>query len=154
MLRYRTIVWLFLALALLLSPLAARSAEAQMRAGVQGGISVDPDQVYFGGHIRTAPLIDRLRFRPSVDVGIGEDITMVALNFDFTYGFPARGPWNFYVGAGPSVNFRHNDGGDSNSGAGFDFLLGAQQRGGLFFELKVGAGDAANLKFGVGYTFP
>jgi hypothetical protein len=148
--RYRGLAWFCISFALLLSPIAAAPAAAQVRTGVQGGMSVDPDQVYFGGHVRTAPLVDRLRFRPSVDIGIGEDITMVAFNLDFTYGFPARGPWNLYVGAGPSVNFRSNNGG---TGAGFDFIIGAQQTGGLFFEAKIGAGDAANLKLGVGYTF-
>jgi len=150
--RFRPLAWFCMSSALLLSPIASTSAAAQVRTGVQGGMSVDPDQVYFGGHLRSAPLVDRLRFRPSVDIGIGEDITMVAFNLDFTYGFPARGPWNLYVGAGPSVNFRHNDGG-SNTGAGFNFIIGAQQTGGLFFEAKIGAGDAANLKLGVGYTF-
>jgi hypothetical protein len=148
----RTFVWLFLALALLLSPMATVPAHAQMRAGVQGGMSVNPDQVYFGGHVRTAPLVDRLRFRPSVDVGLGENLTLVALNFDFTYGFPARGPWSLYVGGGPSINISKIDNG-SNTGAGFNFIVGAQQRDGLFFEVKVGAGDAADVKFGVGYTF-
>jgi hypothetical protein len=151
---YRAFAWLLLTVSLLLSPMAAPSAQAQIRGGVQGGISVDPDQVYFGGHAQTAPLVDRLRFRPSVDVGIGENLTMVAVNFDFTYAFPARGPWNLYVGGGPSANFYNHDGGGSNTGAGFSFIVGAQQRSGLFFEAKVGAGDAAKLKFGVGYTFP
>jgi hypothetical protein len=150
--RHCTFAWICISSAVLLSPIAATPAAAQVRTGVQGGVSIDPDQVYFGGHVRSAPLVDRLRFRPSLDVGIGEDITMVAVNFDFTYGFPARGPWNLYVGAGPSVNFRHNNGG-SNTGAGFEFIVGAQQRDGLFFEAKIGAGDAANLKLGVGYTF-
>jgi hypothetical protein len=150
--RYRTFVWLFLAFALLFSPAAARSVEAQTRAGVQGGLSIDPDQVFFGGHVRTAPLIDRVRFRPSVDIGLGEDLTLIAFNFDFTYTFPARGPWNLYVGAGPSVNFSKIDNG-SNTGAGFNFIVGAEQRSGLFFEAKIGAGDAASLKLGVGYTF-
>jgi hypothetical protein len=149
----RTFVWLFLALALLLSPIATVPVQAQMRAGVQGGMSVDPDQVYFGGHVRTAPLVDRLRFRPSVDVGLGENLTLIGLNFDFIYGFPARGPWSLYVGGGPSINISKIDNA-SNTGAGFNFIVGAQQRDGLFFEVKVGAGDAANVKLGVGYTFP
>ena len=54
--------------------IAAPPAQAQQIApGVQGGVSINPDQFYFGGHIETSPLIDRLRFRPSVDVGIGEN---------------------------------------------------------------------------------
>ena len=32
--------------------------------GIRGGISIDPDQFYFGGHLETSPLVDRLYFRP------------------------------------------------------------------------------------------
>lgn len=129
-------------------------AEAQQVApGVQGGVSIDPDQVYFGGHAETTPLIDRLRFRPSVDIGIGEDVVAVAGNFDFTYTFPGGRLWNLYVGGGPSVNFYNADNGGDNTEGGFNFLIGAKQTRGLFFEMKVGVEGSPDLKFGVGYTF-
>ena len=44
--------------------------------GIRGGISVDPDQFYFGGHLETSPLVDRLYFRPNVEIGIGDDLTL------------------------------------------------------------------------------
>jgi hypothetical protein len=128
-------------------------AEAQVRTGVQGGVSIDPDQVYFGGHVETTPLVDRLRFRPSADIGIGEDIVAVAANFDFTYTFPGGRLWNLYVGGGPSVNFYNADNGGSNTEGGFNFIIGAKQNRGLFFEMKVGVEGSPDLKFGVGYTF-
>src|SRR5436190_8334868 len=34
--------------------------------GIRGGISVDPDQFYFGGHFETSPLINHLYFRPNL----------------------------------------------------------------------------------------
>ena len=40
---------------------------AAQDAGVRAGVSVNPDQFYFGGHIETKPLVDRLRFRPNGD---------------------------------------------------------------------------------------
>ena len=128
-------------------------AEAQVRTGVQGGVSIDPDQVYFGGHVETTPLVDRLRFRPSVDIGLGEDLVAVAGNFDFTYTFPGGREWNLYVGGGPSVNFYNADNGGSNTEGGFNFIIGAKQNRGLFFEMKVGVEGSPDLKFGVGYTF-
>jgi hypothetical protein len=51
------------------------------------------------------------------------------------------------------VNFYNFDGGGSETEGGFNILLGVQHTRGLFFELKVGAGDSPDLKFGVGYTF-
>jgi len=133
--------------------LAALPAHAQMRGGVQGGISVDPDQVYFGAHVETEPLIDRLRFRPNVEIGVGDHTTLVAINFEFKYLFPTRSPWDVYVGAGPAMNFYRFSGGGSDTRGGFNFLVGAQNSRGLFFEFKVGAIDSPELKFGVGYTF-
>jgi hypothetical protein len=152
MLRFRASAWACLFVLVLFSSFAASPAQAQVAPGIQGGISIDPDQFYFGGHIETSPLVDRLRFRPSVDIGIGDDLTVVAGNFDFTYTFPSRQRWSLYVGGGPSINFYDSDDGTETEG-GFNFLIGAKDRRGLFFELKVGLGDSPDLKFGVGYTF-
>ena len=58
--------------------------------GIRGGISVDPDQFYFGGHLETSPLIDRLYFRPNVEVGFGDDLTLIAANMEFVYKFTTR----------------------------------------------------------------
>ncbi len=74
--RIRVSLWVSVACLGLAGAIAAGPAEAQQIApGVQAGVSVDPDQFYFGGHIETSPLIDRLRFRPNVDIGIGDATT-------------------------------------------------------------------------------
>lgn len=146
-------LWVCLAFVGVTGAIAANPAEAQVAPGVQAGISLDPDQFYFGGHLETTPLIDRLRFRPSVDIGIGDDITVVSGNFDFTYTFPGAQLWNLYVGAGPSINWYDFDNGGSDTEGGFNFIIGAKNRGRLFFELKVGMEGSPDLKFGVGYTF-
>lgn len=145
--------WMCLVFLGLTGAIAATPAQAQVAPGVQAGISLDPDQFYFGGHIETGPLVDRLRFRPSVDIGLGDDTTLVAGNFDFTYTFPGRSGWNLYVGGGPTINWYDSDNGDSDTEGGFNFIVGAKQSGRLFFELKVGVEGSPDLKFGVGYTF-
>jgi hypothetical protein len=135
-----------------LSAVAARPAHAQTRAGVRAGVSVNPDQFYFGGHIETTPLIDRLRFRPNVELGLGDNTTLAAFNFEFIYPFPSRQPWHAYAGAGPAVNwFRSN--GHSDANTGFNILLGLENNEGLFFEAKIGVVNSPDVKFGVGYTF-
>ena len=126
--------------------------------GVRAGVSVDPDQFYFGGHYETAALVDRLHFRPNLELGIGDDLVTTALNFEFVYKFPSRSGWRLYAGGGPAVNFYSFDDdapgvGDTNTEPGMNFLFGAEARNGLFFELKVGVIDSPELKFGVGYTF-
>jgi len=126
--------------------------------GVRGGVSVDPDQVYFGGHYETEALVDRLHFRPNVELGLGDDLVTTALNMEFVYKFPTRSQWLLYAGGGPAVNFYSYDddgrGGDNtDTEGGLNLLFGVENRGGLFFEVKVGAIDSPDVKFGVGFTF-
>jgi hypothetical protein len=132
---------------------SATSVAAQ-DAGIRGGISVDPDQFYFGGHLETSPLVDRLHFRPNVEVGFGDDIMLIAANMEFVYKFPRRGDWTFYAGGGPALNiYTFDDVDDSETEGGLNLLVGAETARGLFFEFKVGAIDSPDFKFGVGWTF-
>ncbi|HEX8027825.1 MAG TPA: hypothetical protein VF491_05155 [Vicinamibacterales bacterium] len=122
-------------------------------AGIRGGISVDPDQFYFGGHFETAPLVDHVYFRPNLEIGFGDDLTLLAANMEFVYKFTTRRPWNLYAGAGPSLNVFMPDEGDSDTDAGLNILVGVENSRGLFFEFKIGAIDSPDFKFGVGWTF-
>jgi len=144
---------------LVLSLLAASPAYAQRHAGVRVGVSGEPAQVFFGGHVETSPVIEHLTFRPNAEVGVGDDTTLIALNFEFAYWIPIeRKPWRVYFGAGPAANIYSSgdDGrgrGDSGVTGGFNILIGAQHTKGLFTELKVGAIDSPTIKFTVGYAF-
>lgn len=146
--RYVTGVSFFLAAVFIA---AAQPVSAQ-GPGIRAGVSVDPDQFYFGGHYETNALVDRLHFRPNAEIGVGDDVTTIALNFEFVYKFARQGDWGFYTGGGPAVNFYNFDGGDDTK-AGLNLLVGAETPQGLFFEFKVGAIDSPDLKFGVGWNF-
>ena len=133
----------------------AGSASAQ-DAGLRGGLSVDPDQFYFGGHLETSPLIDRLHFRPNLEIGFGDDLTLLAANMEFVYKFPrGRGGWGLYAGGGPALNIYMVDDADddSDTDAGLNLLVGFENASGLFFEFKLGVVDSPDFKFGVGWTF-
>lgn len=152
--RHSVIRWVsglsFLLGLVVFSPAAAFAQDG----GVRAGISVDPDQFYFGGHLETSPLIDRLYFRPNVEVGLGDDVTLIAVNMEFVYKFTSRRPWNLYAGAGPALNIAMVDGVDgADTDAGLNMLVGVEQSRGLFFEFKFGVVDSPNFKFGVGWTF-
>jgi hypothetical protein len=135
-----------LALVVLPSPAAAQGP------GVRAGVSSDPDQFYVGGHYETRPLVDRLHFKPNLELGFGDDVTAVGLNFEFVYKVAVDGPWSLYAGAGPALNiYSIND--ESFTDGGLNVLFGAETEQGLFFELKLGAIDSPDLKFGVGYTW-
>jgi hypothetical protein len=148
--RFVTGLSFLLSLAVFATPAAAQDP------GVRGGLSIDPDQFYFGGHLETSALVDRLHFRPNVEVGIGDDLTLIAANMEFVYKFTTRRPWNLYVGAGPALNVYMLDGpgdNDAETEAGFNALIGVEQARGFFFEFKLGAIDSPEFKFGVGYTW-
>lgn len=136
---------------------AALSTEAWAQGpGLRAGVSVDPDQFYLGGHYETEAIVDRVHARPNLEAGFGDDLTLLALNFEFVYKFPSRNNWRLYAGGGPAINiFSYDTPGrdDTNTEPGFNVLVGAETTRGLFFEMKVGAIDSPDLRFGVGWTF-
>ena len=141
----------------LIAAFSSSSAHAQQGFGVRAGVSAQPEQFYFGGHATLGPVVEKLYFRPNLEVGVGNGATLVALNAEFTYWVPLRkNPWNVYLGGGPAANiFTSGSFGNRNTdaGPGFNFLVGLAQRRGLFTEIKMGAIDSPSFKFGIGYTF-
>lgn len=132
--------------------LLATPANAQT-FGVRAGASADPDQFFFGGHYETKPLMKNLTFRPNIEVGVGDDVTLVAFNIEFAYWIDLNNkPWKVYLGGGPAANlYDQND--ETDLQGGFNLMVGAQHRGGLFGEFKVGLIDSPDVKFTVGYAF-
>jgi hypothetical protein len=122
--------------------------------GVRVGVSGDPGQFYFGGHYETAPFVEQLRFRPNLEIGVGDNITVTTLNFEFAYFVPLqrRNPWSVYFGAGPALVISHVTN-DTSTDGGFNILVGLQHEHGFFSEIKVGMIHSPSFKFGVGYTF-
>ena len=137
------------------------SVGAQQSVGVRLGVSADPDQFLFGGHLETGPLLERLVFRPNAEIGVGDDLIVIGLNFEFAFKIALDDQaWTPYLGAGPAVNIIYpSDSGrgrgdnDTSVEGGFNILIGVEHDGGLFTELKVGALDSPDLKFIVGYAF-
>jgi hypothetical protein len=132
----------------------ASPARAQ-DVGVRGGASVNPDQFYVGGHVETPAIVDRVHLRPNLEIGFGDNVTLVGVNIEAVYKYPLRrSPWVVYGGGGPAINyynFDNNRGSDTRGG--MNFVGGLEHERGLFFEVKVGAWDSPDLKFGVGYVF-
>jgi len=132
--------------------LAPAPAQAQGGFGLRTGVSVDPDQFYVGAHVGVGPLVDRLWFRPNLEVGFGNDVTLLAINAELAYWFRSQSAWRAYAGGGPALNVYDRDAG-SETEAGLNFMLGVAHRGGFFVEAKVGVFDSPELKLGFGVTF-
>lgn len=140
---------------------AAGRAEAGIPLGVRAGYTINPDQIHFGGHL-DLDFVGRIRLRPNLEIGLGDNLVLAALNLEGNYRFgEEREAWNPYVGGGLGINFVDPDNdalaGDSKTETGV-LLLGGLERGfrsgGAFFiESKVGLANAPDLKFTVGWTF-
>lgn len=130
-----------------------QTAQAQ-QFGVRAGASGGPEQFHVGVHGDTGPIADKLRFRPNLELGVGDDSTLTAVNLEFVYPLQLdkSREWSIYPGVGPAFNIVNRNSNTDLRG-GLNFLLGLAHRDGFFTELKVGALDSPDVKFGVGYTF-
>jgi hypothetical protein len=147
-----------IALAFLFMIIMTRPALAEHGYGVRAGASADPNQFYFGGHFDVAEVAKRFWFRPNLEIGFGDGLTVVAINGEFVYRVPLRGKtWETYFGAGPSgvISTLHDADTDykSDAGVGFNFLLGLQKPKGFLTEVKFGLGDSPAFKIGVGWSW-
>ena len=138
------------------------------RLGVRGASALDPELFMFGAHTQLGPFFNENIFaRPNLEIGFGELTTLLAFNFEGVYRLPLNertARWSMYAGGGPALNFSHRnfveetdrgkiDFGDLDLDVGFNFLLGIQQREGMFLELKSSAYSLPTIRFIVGYNF-
>src|SRR5688572_4988216 len=96
---------------------------AAQTVGLRAGVSVEPEQFYFGVHVQTPPVVDRLHFRPNLEIGLGNETTIAAFNVEFAYMFRSEDAWNMYAGAGPALNVLREDN-DTHADLGFNSLAG------------------------------
>ncbi len=134
--------------------------------GARAGFTQGPDQIHLGAHAEVIELSPGLVFLPSLEVGLGDDRTVWALNGELTWTIDRtewRG-WRPYVGGGLGIFIVSYDVPDAPSGfddsrtdAGLSVLIGASKMlrlGHKFFtEVKFGLEDAPDVKVTAGLTF-
>jgi len=142
--------------------LSASAAHAEAKIGGVGprvGLSIDPDQFVFGGQMIIGELAPDLTFDPSLEFGIGDNVTVIAMNFDLHYHFTVSGSsWRPYAGGGLGLNFIDVEGeGGSDTEVGLNIIGGAgvpTASGNRFFgELRLGVGDIPEIKLIAGWNF-
>lgn len=128
--------------------------------GPRLGITVNPDQFHFGGHIDMGDLSPRLMILPNLEIGIGDNLTTIAPSFELDYRFRDNwGVWTPYLGGGIGPIFYSPKGGDSFSELGVYMQFGVGKgsinadNGHRFIEGKLGLADAPDFKATVGWTF-
>jgi hypothetical protein len=126
--------------------------------GIRGGLSVNPDQIFFGAHINAGQFARRVRFQPSFEIGFGNDLVVGSINLDALYTFRAKG-WQPYLGGGLGVAVADSDrrgrGDDFNVEAGLNLVAGFEYGTHrlLILELRAGIGDIPELKVTAGLGF-
>jgi hypothetical protein len=145
-------------LAMLVLLPAAASAGAFTYYGPHLGFSQGPDHMVVGGQLQWNGVAPRLAFVPGIDVGFADATSIATLNGDFHYNLSYDTAWQPYVGAGVALTLWSDRASPAASGpeSGGSLILGAavfNRSGGRFFtELKLGLGDAPDLKVLAGWN--
>jgi len=149
--------------ALVLLPVAAHAAAIVTSAGPRVGVSSSPDQLVVGGQLGLSEFAPNWSFDPNAELGFGDHVTTIQLNFDAFYHFRIQGSdWRPYVGPGIGIAFYSfdlppgfRDESDTEVGlnvvGGFTFPAG---QGRLWFmELRLGTGNLPDFKAVGGINF-
>jgi hypothetical protein len=163
-----TIAVLAVALTLTFAPVVTRADmdDPGSKVGFRGwgprvGLTFNPDQVHFGGHLDFGNFAKHIRLQPNVEIGLGDGLTLFAINAEAAYRFAERWDvWTPYLGGGLGFNIVSVDNGGDN---GSNTDIGASILGGIekglanghrfFIEAKLGLADSPDLKGTVGWTF-
>lgn len=152
--------------AALLATLVAAPAAAQDIGfntwGLRAGAGDDPDQIVFGVQFDMGEFIQNLRFQPNVEVGVGDDTTILSLTAPVHYRVPLEGALTVYGGGGLTVGFIDVDEDDLNEDEDSDFDIAPMAAGGIAWpvgqnelsvELNLTGGDFSTVKLVVGWMF-
>lgn len=130
--------------------------------GIRVGLSGDPDQIYGGVHFNLGEFAKDVRLRPSLELGLGDDMTVIQILAEVHYVFSKLRNWTPYLGGGLGLTYVNLDddhtGDDSDTGISFSPIAGIETRLSqgkkLFFELKLGLVDEdPDIKVGVGLSW-
>ena len=130
-------------------------AAAQSAIGFQGGVAIDPEQVYGGVYYMTGDLGRGIHLRPGIDGAAGEDLRIGTINLDAIYGYPLNGNgWTLIAGGGPSIVVTRIAGVPDfrDTSVGFHSIFGFGHESGFFVEARLGSGMAQRFKLGVGWA--
>jgi hypothetical protein len=159
------IVLIATALVLALGP-AVAMAGPDTDVGFRGwgprvGLSLNPDQLHFGAHLDFGNFARHVRFQPNVELGFGNNVTLLTVNAEAAYRFSsAWDVWTPYLGGGLGANIKSVDiagSSTSHTDIGVNALGGIEKglaNGDRFFiEGKFSLNDVPDAKITVGWTF-
>ena len=116
-------------------------------------------QMHFGAHAKLSDLFPNVQFTPNIEMGFGDDLTLVTLQGDLSYRFTelVSFPWELYGGGCLALNYLKPANFDSDFQLGLSALAGiskALNNGDeLLLETRFGILDSPDFKLTLGYTF-
>ena len=136
---------------------AAAQSSNKSSINFNGGVSIDPTQVYAGVSWESPDIGGRFRLRPGIDGGFGDGLRLGTINIDLITKFQlGTSGWSLIQGGGPIISIsKLTDFEDSSREvhAGGSYLFGFQHDNGFFAEFRVGGGGfVPQLKLGVGWA--
>lgn len=134
------------------------------RWGPRAGVADNPDQIVLGAQADFGEFIPRLRFQPDVELGLGDDHTILSFSAPVHYLLPLEGNFTLCGGGGIMVgwidedeNARRRVDEDGSEidispmlAGGVEWPLGRQR---ILVELKAAGGEQQDLKLMVGWMF-
>jgi hypothetical protein len=134
--------------------------ELQYPVGVRVGYTSweNIGQMHFGAHVQMGEVMENISFTPNLELGLGDNLTVAALNGDLTWSFSemTTGSWDLYAGGSLGLIWVDPEAGDANTDLGLSALGGlthhfANGHDGLV-EVRAGLLDSPGLKITVGYN--
>ncbi len=163
-----------LLLIVLATPAITRAAGFGFQGwGPRVGISSDPDQIFGGVHFDLGEFGPGVRFQPSAEIALGDDVTTLTANGMVSYYFPVDAPVTPYAGGQITVAYYDFDSDCSGFGNSFfssnetdcdsETEIGPAAVGGIEMkldggsrflgELSIGLSDLPEMKITAGWTF-
>ncbi|MDE2906282.1 MAG: hypothetical protein OXQ28_09390 [Acidobacteriota bacterium] len=147
-------------LAVTCTTLVSSAAFAQ-GVGFQGGMTINPEQVYVGTHVELPLGSDQIVLRPAIDGGFGSGLRVAAIGAEIQYRIElGNSGWRLSQGFGPGVYVARFASGFADeeatevSGA-WTYAFGIVHEGGFFTEFKGGGSRSfaiPMLRIGAGFT--
>lgn len=137
------------------------SAAFAQGVGFQGGMTINPEQVYVGTHVELPLGSDQLVLRPAIDGGFGSGLRVAAIGAELQYRIElGNSGWRLSQGFGPGVYVARFASGFANEDAtevsgAWTYAFGIVHEGGFFTEFKGGGSRSfaiPMLRIGAGFT--
>ncbi len=156
--KWYLIIYIIVAICILAAP--ARVMAYGNGLILRAGAGINPDQFVIGaqtvvGHLFRPP---SPRFAPSVDIGFGDNVTVITINPDFRVMVsPPRSNAFVYLQAGPTLAISDPKVGDGDTDIGLTLSGGVNfpmgQSNFYSIEGRVGIGDVPDVRILLGFQF-